>query len=291
MYAFGNWSTYASLISRTNGRERHEFTDDGRRIMISRKWLAGLLLCLGFSGANAVPQTALYLAMDGSGSISNSDFTTQISGYVGALNNVFTNNPSFYGQVAIGVSIFGRDVQQFFAVQTINNAGDLASLSAAISALDPGRGTIDTSATAIGAAINGAASALTAFEASFVPGVDLNLVIDVTTDGENNVDPTPGPVANNLVNIVGSIDAVNCLGLGGGADCSWTGTAGTDFGSVSFADLVTALESKIVVEVNVPEPGMLALMGIGLAMMGLVCSGIRRRKDGRMLQVADAMAA
>jgi hypothetical protein len=47
--------------------------------------------------AQATPTTALYLLMDGSGSISNSDLTNQVTSYTSALNAFFSANPAAYG--------------------------------------------------------------------------------------------------------------------------------------------------------------------------------------------------
>jgi len=98
--------------------------------------LATALLAVGVSGAQAAPTTALYLTMDGSGSISTTDFTTQVTSYVTALNNIFTATPSLFGQVAIGGGIFGANFSQFFATTEITDATVLASLTTAISALN-----------------------------------------------------------------------------------------------------------------------------------------------------------
>lgn len=233
--------------------------------------LATAVLSLGFSGAQAAPTTALYLTMDGSGSIIASDFTTQVNSYVNALNNIFAATPSLYGQVAIGAGIFGANFSQFFAPQEITNSTILGNLTTAISALNPGRGGINTGATAIGDAITSSANSLTAYETSL--GVDLKLLIDVTTDGQNNSGSNPNTVANAIT--PSPIDSVNCLGIGAGADCSWVAGAGTDFGSAAdFSAFQAALEGKIKQEFDIPEPGTLAVLGLGL--LGLLSS---RRKQ------------
>lgn len=233
--------------------------------------LAAAALSLGMASAQATPTVALYLAMDGSGSISGAQFSQQVTSYTNALNGVFADVPGLYGQVAIGGGIFGADFYEFSAVQTITSATELSALTTAIANLDPGRGGINTGATAIGNAITTSATALTAFETGL--GSDIRLLIDVTTDGANNLGPAPGGVAS-TVTTSGGIDAVNCLGIGGAANCTWVGASGTNFGNaLDFVALENALKAKLRQEFNVPEPGTLAI--VGLALLGLAAT--RRR--------------
>jgi hypothetical protein len=230
-----------------------------------RAAIVAIALVLGAGNAKAVPTVGLYLAMDGSGSISNSDFTTQINAYTAALNAVFTANPSLYGQVGIGGSIFGGSITEFFPVTTIGTPADLAALVAAISGLNPGRGGINTNSTAIGDALTAGSNALLAYETSI--GSNLKLLIDVTTDGQNNAGSNPVTVGHSLV--PSSLDAINCLGIGAQADCSFVSGVGTNYGQVSFANLDTALANKLQTEV-IPEPTALALLGVGLLTVGFV---------------------
>ena len=232
--------------------------------------LATAVLAVGVSSAQAAPTTALYLTMDGSGSISGAQFTQQITSYVTALNNVFTATPALFGKVAIGGGIFGANFSQFFATQEITDATILGNLTSALSALDPGRGGINTGATAIGDAITLSANALTAYETGL--GADIKLLIDVTTDGGNNLGSDPATVANA---VTPPIDSVNCLGIGGAANCTWVGTSGTNFGNAAdFVAFQGALEAKLRQEFDVPEPGTLAVLGLGV--LGMLAS---RRKQ------------
>ncbi|MBS0640671.1 MAG: DUF1194 domain-containing protein [Proteobacteria bacterium] len=224
---------------------------------------------LGAGAAQAAPTTALYLTMDGSDSIVAADFTSQVTAYNAALTAFFTANPVAFGQVAIGGAIFGADFQEFFAPQTIIDGTVLTSLETAISNLDPGRLGINGGSTAIGDALTASAASLVAFNIS--QGGGLRLIIDVTTDGENNFGSDPATVATGLV--PGSVAAVNCLGIGASANCSFVAGAGTDFGSVSFANLDAALTAKIQIETTIPEPAKLLVVGVGV-----MCIGVVRRK-------------
>ncbi|MBA4178038.1 MAG: hypothetical protein C0505_15995 [Leptothrix sp. (in: Bacteria)] len=240
-----------------------------KRLFIST--IAAAALALGAASTQANPTVALYLTMDGSGSIDNLEFSQQVTSYINALNGVFADVPSLYGNVAIGGGVFGGNFTEFFGVQTINNAADLLSLTTAITGLNAGRAGINTGATAIGTAITASANSLTLFETGL--GVDLKLIIDVTTDGANNSGAAPGGVALGLT--PNPINAVNCLGIGVGADCTWVAGAGTNFGSATnFQTLEDALKTKLRQEFTVPEPGTLAIVGLGL--IGL--ASLRRRQ-------------
>jgi len=199
----------------------------------------------------------LYLTMDGSGSISNSNWSLQTTGYVNALNTVIDS--SFYGNLAIGVSVYGRNVIQIQNLTTINSAADLLALTTAIAATSVNRGGVDTGATATGDAINYAAAAIGAF------GLGTNNVIDVSTDGFTNTGANVVTAANNA--LTGGI-TTNCLGIGASANCNFE--TGFQTIAANFAAFEKALVSKLQRELGVPEPGITALMAIGLLGFGFV---------------------
>lgn len=228
--------------------------------------VAALPLLFGASIASAIVvqpnvEVELGLTIDASGSIGSTNFTTQRNAYVAALNNVI---PSFYGDIAIGVWRFASSVSLIQDTMVINDAADLAVLTTAIQNMAYTGG-----ATAIGPSIEAASTNLLG------NAIDSNRqVIDVSTDGVANVGTNPVTAANNAV--AAGIEAINCLGIGANANCSFI--AGTNaFSTIAstFADVQSALERKLRREITgVPEPMTLALMGIALAGIGAT----RRRK-------------
>lgn len=203
----------------------------------------GSAAALAAMPANAVPTVELALAIDGSGSIGAGDFELQKDAYVNALSNPAIMPQD--GSVAIGVWLFSTGVSNVFPMTTIDDT-NIDALTAAIDAMaQPG------GLTNISGAISAAASALLAFNGD---GTDpIREVVDVSTDGFQTVPGDPDQAA--LDAIADGIDAVNCLGVGPGADCGFI--AGTDSFSrtvASFADFETALEDKLEAEVGPPPP-------------------------------------
>ncbi|HKQ44988.1 MAG TPA: DUF1194 domain-containing protein [Rhizomicrobium sp.] len=217
---------------------------------MSRSKLLGALIALPMmvAGASSAQANIIGLTIDGSGSISAADFSLQKSGYVSALTALLNTD----GTNSIGVWQFSASVSPVFAVTKIDSAAAKASLIAAISGMTQLGGL-----TAIGDSIVAATAGINAHVGGFG-----SKIIDVSTDGFNNtgVAPATATAAANLSGIT-----VNCLGIGGAADCSWNGT-GTDFAAATFADFEAAIRTKLSKELTgVPEPMTLTLFGAGLA--------------------------
>lgn len=201
----------------------------------------------------------LALVLDESGSISGADWLLQKQGYANVLGSGLVPTD---GSLVVGVWKFDDTVEQVFAPTLINDAAAKAALLTAINGMVQGGGL-----TAIG---DGVAAANAGFVAYGLAGLE-KAVIDVSTDGQNNWGLNPTIATQNALNA--GFAGVNCLGIGGGANCGWN-LGGLDFAASDFGDFEDILKVKIATETDqIPEPATLILMSLGL--LGL---GATRRK-------------
>lgn len=204
------------------------------------------------SVANA-DTVALSLVMDGSGSISSSNWTLQLDGYADAITDP-TVMP-FDSTVAINVIQFSSSVVEEIGFTVIDSATTANALATAIQGISQMGYT-----TNIAGGIDLGLSTLQAFDN---PRSYDKWIIDVSTDGAHNQSGNPTTSANAAR--AAGVDAVNALRVGSAtttpwADNEWYVSSYTQFGAI--------VKDKIKAEIHgVPEPGMLLLLGTGLIAM------------------------
>ena len=187
------------------------------------------------SASKALTLTAAYLNIDGSGSISASDFQLQKNAYVNLLSGVRTD-----GSIALGVLQFSSSVADVFGLTLIDSVAKRDNLLASLNAMTQNRGS-----TALGPGIEFAATSLTTSFAC--DDTEVNCLIDASTDGFGNTGINQVTAAANAV--ASGVDQVNCLGVGPSANCNFV--AGTDAFAVtadSFNDFQRALRTKLATE-------------------------------------------
>jgi hypothetical protein len=248
--------------------------------------ITGALMLGATFSAHAMPVvTELALVVDASGSISSSEWTTQVKGYSAAITAILPTD----GKVAVSVIRFGETASVVRGMTLIDSAAardDLANFfwDGTNELLQSGNGNL----TCISCGIEYAEGTL---------GNSLlwdagRRIIDVSTDGAWNVgvDPNGGPglVGTSEWAVANEASVVNAIGIAVIPDFAH----GPDSFSIvagDFDDFEDSLKLKLAKELgpgpgcdeettcnpdDIPEPGTLALFGLGLAGLGFA----RRRK-------------
>ncbi len=231
--------------------------------MLRSKLLAAAAIALPMiAGATSAQANIIALNIDVSGSMGQAGFDLQRDGYVAALTSLLPTG----GENTIGVWKFSTNVTQVFALTTIDTVAKKNALIAAIQGM-----TYDAAQTAIAASVITATAAISGFAGSNCVGNPGKCIIDVSTDGGENMGGNP-TTASSAANTAGI--KVNCLGVGGSADCTWNGT-GTDYTASNFAAFQLAITQKLTAELTkAPEPLTMSLFGAGL----VGAAALRRRK-------------
>lgn len=230
--------------------------------MFSR--LRKALAAAGIAAAVAAPMSAsaaaieLSLVLDASGSINSTEWNLQRNAYANALAAVIPTD----GSIAISVVRFATTASVVYNMTTISSAADLTNLTTFF-------GTLSQSGNGSSTCIS---CGIIAGEGTFT-GTATRSVIDVSTDGSWNVGVNPAGLASTVGTAAWAVsedaDVVNALGIGVMPNFA-SGPDSFNMMAADFAAFESALITKLRRETGqVPLPGALALIGIGLLGLGM----------------------
>jgi len=257
--------------------------------MKTKTWFAAAFgaATIAMAGPAAAVPVALELALlvDVSGSVDNSEYNLQKTGYVNAFKDAIiqSNIASLTGGIAVTYIEWSGQNQQSILVNWthVTDANSATTFADAIAATSRAYSGL----TAPGSAINYAAPS---FSQNGYEGA--RWVIDVSGDGAQNDGANTVNARDSFLGSAptGVSAAVNGLAiLGESGLLSWYqnnimgGTNAFVIAANGFADFENAVKTKIGREIhegggNVPEPATLALVGLGL-----LGAGAARRKGSR----------
>ena len=244
--------------------------------------VAGALM-LGASFSANAGSIELVFVVDGSASITPTEWTTQVKGYSSAITALVPTN----GEISLSVVRFADTAVVEMAMTTIDS---VAARDAVANLFWDG--VTEMSQSGLGN-LTCISCGIELAEGTF-SGTATKSIIDVSTDGYWNVGVDPNGVPGNTGTaewaVANDADVVNAIGIAIVPDFAH-GPGSFAIVALDFGDFEAALRIKIATEIGVdpdpecdeettcnpneiPEPGTLALFGLGLVGLGFA----RRRK-------------
>lgn len=226
------------------------------------------------SQASVAVDLELSLLVDVSGSINNTEFNLQRSGYSNAFrtpgikSQITSTSNGRIGKIAVNL-VFWSGASQQAQVVGWTLLDSAAACDAFADAIDAAPRTFTNGNTSVSNALNFGAPL---FGSNMFDG--FRTVIDISSDGDNNDGPAVGPAR---AAALGQVDTINALVIGDNALLNYYtnnvigGTDAFAIQSPNFETFGQAIFQKLTFEI--PTPGSAALLGLG----GLATFRRRRR--------------